>query len=86
VDEDGSGALEFDEFLNIIENSEKSEATRDITVFFKKLTKGEFDMEDISFSLFVQRERRKHMMDSIVAAKGSVEHTKGRRIKENLKK
>jgi hypothetical protein len=50
--------IEFDEFLNIIENSEKSESTRDITVFFKKLTAGEFDMEDISFSLFVQRERR----------------------------
>ena len=86
VDEDKSGMIEFDEFLNIIENSEKSAATRDITVFFKKLTAGGFDMEDISFSLFVQKGRRKHMMDSIVAAKGSEDYKKGRRIKENLQK
>jgi hypothetical protein len=78
--------IEFDEFLSIIETSEKNEATKDICVFFKKLTNHEFKMEDISFSLFVQRERRKHMMDSIVAPKGSDDFHKGKRIKENLKK
>lgn len=78
--------IEFDEFLNIIENSEKSESTRDITVFFKKLTAGEFDMEDISFSLFVQRERRQHMMNSVIAKPGTKEFQKGKRIKGNLQK
>jgi hypothetical protein len=42
-------------------------------------------MKDISFSLFVQRERRKHMMNSITAKKTTNEYAIGRRIKDNLK-
>jgi hypothetical protein len=85
VDEDKSGCIEFDEFIGIIKNSGKNKSTQDITEFFEKLTTGGFDMQDISFSLFVQRERRKHMMNSITAHKTSAEYVKGRRIKDNLK-
>ena len=53
VDADGSGVIEFDEFLGIIKNADKDQGTREITDFFKKLTSGEIGSKDISFSLFV---------------------------------
>jgi Ca2+-binding EF-hand superfamily protein len=40
VDEDGSGAIEFGEFLSIIKNSDASEKTAKINKFFKDLTLG----------------------------------------------
>ena len=38
VDEDGSGKIEFDEFLQIIKNSDANEKTAKINKFFKDLT------------------------------------------------
>ena len=53
VDEDASGQIEFGEFLSIISNSEGNEQTQAITKFFKDLTTGEYESNDISFTLFV---------------------------------
>jgi Ca2+-binding EF-hand superfamily protein len=85
VDEDGSGLIEFDEFLGIIKKADKDEGTREITSFFKKLTSGEIGSKDISFSLFVQRQRRQHLMAAVIGEKGSTQKKKGRKIMENLK-
>jgi len=52
VDEDGSGMIEFNEFLDII-NSDSNEKTQAITKFFKDLTSGKYGNQDISFALFV---------------------------------
>jgi hypothetical protein len=40
VDEDGSGMIEFTEFLGIIKNSDGSEKTAKINKFFKDMTSG----------------------------------------------
>ena len=38
VDDDGSGQIEFPEFLNIVKGNENDESTKKITAFFKDLT------------------------------------------------
>jgi len=85
VDDDGSGCIEFPEFLDILKNSGDNEATKEMTTFFKKLTTGEIGSKDISFSLFVQRSKRKHLMDAIVGTKGSPEKKKGKSILSNIR-
>ena len=40
VDEDGSGMIEFGEFLSIIKNSDSNEKTAKINNFFKDMTNG----------------------------------------------
>ena len=40
VDQDGSGKIEFPEFLSIIKNSDGSEKTAKINKFFKDMTSG----------------------------------------------
>jgi len=49
VDEDGSGMIEFNEFLTIIRNSGDNEKTKVITDFFKDLVNGKFGNQDMSF-------------------------------------
>ena len=56
VDEDGSGKIEFGEFLSIIKNSDANEKTAKINKFFKDLTNGNLvggSTEDLSFYLIV---------------------------------
>ena len=85
VDDDGSGCIEFPEFLGILKNSGDSESTKEMTTFFKKLTTGEIGSKDISFTLFVQRSKRKHLMNAIVGDKGSPEKRKGKHILGNIR-
>ncbi len=40
VDDDGSGQIEFEEFLGIIQNSEDGEASAKINKFFKDMSNG----------------------------------------------
>ena len=84
VDDDGSGEIEFPEFLRIINGSEDAGGAGEIGTFFKKLTAGEIGSKDISFSLFVQRSRRAHLMAAVTGDSGSVEKIKGRKIMKNL--
>ena len=42
VDDDGSGQIEFPEFLKIIKGDENDMATKKITIFFKDLCNGKF--------------------------------------------
>ena len=55
VDDDGSGEIEFPEFLAIINGGGEGDGggCGEIGTFFKKLTAGEIGSRDISFSLFV---------------------------------
>jgi Ca2+-binding EF-hand superfamily protein len=65
VDEDGSGMIEFNEFLSIIQDSGENEKTKLIRDFFKDLAQGNLGTKDVSFPLFVCKIRRKHLMDAI---------------------
>lgn len=53
VDQDGSGKIEFPEFLSIIKNSDGSEKTAKINKFFKDMTSGQLGKNDLSFNLLV---------------------------------
>lgn len=53
VDEDGSGMIEFPEFLSIIKNSDGSEKTAKINKFFKDMTGGQLASSDLSFNMLV---------------------------------
>jgi len=53
VDEDGSGMIEFDEFLLIIKNSDSNEKTAKIHTFFKNMSNGTLGNRDLSFNVLV---------------------------------
>lgn len=53
VDDDGSGMIEFPEFLKIIKNSDGNEKTAKINKFFKDMTSGKLTGDDLSFNLLV---------------------------------
>lgn len=54
VDDDGSGRIEFDEFLKIIHGNAKSESSKKITAFFKALANNDFskNKENQNFKYF----------------------------------
>lgn len=83
VDEDGSGMIEFNEFLTIIRNSGENDKTKVITDFFKDLVNGKFGNQDMSFPMFVCKQRRKHLLNAIYSE--DEKKKEGFRILENLK-
>ena len=56
VDEDGSGMIEFGEFLDIILNKTGDEKTSAITNFFKNLTQGKYNTGGLAFPNWVLKE------------------------------
>lgn len=68
VDEDGSGQIEFPEFLSIIKNSDGDEKMGQINKFFKDMTSGQLAGNDLSFNLLVQKLRRDYLMDAIMSS------------------
>ena len=85
VDEDGSGNIEFPEFLDIVKNKNGNEKTKVITEFFQALTNGSFSEKDIAFPNYVLELRRKHLKDAIMAEKNSPEQLKGLKIMRAVK-
>ena len=69
VDEDGSGLIEFGEFLEIIKNSEGNESTAKIKKFFKDMSNGKVGNQNLSFQVNVQNIRRKAMMAALLQDK-----------------
>ena len=53
VDEDGSGQIEFIEFLQIIQNADGNEKTAKINKFFKDMSSGMLGSKDLSFNVIV---------------------------------
>jgi hypothetical protein len=84
VDDDGSGQIEFPEFLMIIKGNDEDEKTQAITQFFKALSQGKFGQDPIMFTTFVNIMRRKYLIDAI---KGTSAQKKqdGQRIMNNIK-
>lgn len=66
MDDDGSGCIEFGEFLSIIK-SDGNEKTKAIKRFFEGLTKNEYGNINVAFSNYVMECRRKSLMDAIRA-------------------
>ena len=94
VDEDGSGQIEFPEFLQIIKggSNAKEGATDDgtgaIFQFFKDLTSGRMNIdgnENIPFSLFISSQRRRKILQSMWANDDKVKKD-GEKILGNYKK
>lgn len=56
VDEDGSGMIEFGEFLDIILNKSGDAKARVITDFFKNLTNGQYNTNGLAFPNWVLKE------------------------------
>ena len=83
VDEDGSGQIEFDEFLQIIKNSDAVSKNAKINQFFKDMTNGKLGGKDLDFSVFVNSIKRKHMLDHFLSKKKE-EKKYGERIFRNV--
>ena len=86
VDEDGSGEIEFPEFLDIVKGKGGSEKTKVITEFFQALTNGEFDTKEIAFPNYILEQRRQHLKNALMAEKGSAAQVKGKNIMNAVKK
>ena len=67
VDLDGSGQIEFDEFLQIIQKSAGDEKTAKIKTFFTELAKRDLKNEGLSFSMVVLKIRKESMMNAILS-------------------
>lgn len=83
VDEDGSGMIEFNEFLSIVKDSGENKDTKCICDFFKDLSQGKLGSCD-SFPAFVCGARRKSLLDAIFSHEKE-RKGKGNRILQNLK-
>ena len=73
VDDDGSGSIEFGEFLDIILNKSGSAKARVITDFFKNLTNGKYDTGSMSFSAWVLKSQREHLKNATMGQKEGVQ-------------
>ena len=62
VDDDGSGNIEFPEFLEIVNGASAEEG---VNVFFKEMANGKIGNKNLSFNVNVQNIRRKYMIDAI---------------------
>lgn len=78
VDFDGSGSIEFEEFLTILRGSKGNAA---IASFFKGLIEGTLikDARTLPFKLVVSAYRRKMLMDALMA-KENIKKEKGERV------
>jgi Ca2+-binding EF-hand superfamily protein len=65
VDEDGSGSIEFNEFLSILKNTEGGEQVKAIKKFFEGLAKGQYGDMNIAFSNYVLERRRRSLIDAL---------------------
>ena len=69
VDADGSGQIEFDEFLMILHITENNPKTGGINKFFKDLTgsgQASFGSKDLSFFQIVNTIKRTYMLDGLL--------------------
>ena len=86
VDDDGSGRIEFGEFLRIIHNKSKlkTQGNNKITSFFKQLANdklgGNSDLKHFSFKTIMHIMRRKNLLKAFLAEKDSEEQKEGKKV------
>ena len=74
VDDDGSGRIEFSEFLRIIHNKSKlkTQGNKKITTFFKQLANdklgGDSDLKHFSFKTIMDIIRRKNLLKAFLSS------------------
>ena len=86
VDEDGSGQIEFGEFLDIIVNKSGDVKTRVITDFFKNLTNGKYNTGGLAFPNWVLSQQRSHIKNAIKLSSNDDRQIKGVRIMQAISK
>ena len=85
VDDDGSGRIEFGEFLRIIHNKSKikSQGNKKITTFFKQLANdklgGDSDLKHFSFKTIMDIMRRKNLLKAFLS-KNPEEKKEGEKV------
>ena len=84
VDEDGSGQIEFGEFLGILKN-QSDERTAKINKFFKDIAGGPLGKKYLPFNILVQNMHREYMMNAIMSMDPEKREF-GERILKNSKK
>jgi hypothetical protein len=83
VDDDGSGCIEFNEFLAIIKSNDAGEQTKAIKKFFGNLAKGTFGDMNVAFSNYVLEQRRKSLINAIKSSEPE-QRAHGRKILKNF--
>ena len=85
VDDDGSGLIEFGEFLRIIHNKSKlkTQGNKKITTFFKQLANdklgGDSDLKHFSFKTIMDIMRRKNLLKAFLS-KNPEEKKEGEKV------
>lgn len=85
VDEDGSGMIEFSEFLGIVLNKNGDANASIITNFFKDLTNGRYKTGVLAFPNWVLREQRTHLKNAVTLEGHDARRHKGMRIMNAIK-
>ena len=85
IDKDGSGQIEFDEFLLLLKNTSTSENTAKIKQFFVDLANGNMLTDGVSFNTIVQQIRRAYMMDAVIG-QDPFRVEQGKRIMKNVQR
>lgn len=86
VDVDGSGMIEFEEFLAIILNKNGDANASVITNFFKDLTNGRYKTGVLAFPNWVLREQRTHLKNAVTLEGTNPRRHKGMSIMNAIKK
>ena len=83
VDDDGSGEIEFKEFLRIVKGDENDPASNRLMGFFKDMFTGKFGDKQVSFPVLVQQIQREAMMNAVSTGDTS-ERDYGKKIMKNI--
>lgn len=71
VDADGSGQVEFEEFLTIIKDQDGDDKDADqMTKFFKDLVNGKIGKQGISVQVVINQLKRQKLLDAILCTDG----------------
>ncbi|OMJ92556.1 hypothetical protein SteCoe_4693 [Stentor coeruleus] len=81
VDNDSSGIIEFEEFLNVLKNAKDIQGENTLIKFFKDLTDGKIfsNFEELPFQLLLSGRRRELMLQSYLG-KNNTSKEKGSKV------
>jgi len=84
VDDDLSGQIEFNEFLNILKSRDGDEGSMAIKTFFEELTNKKYG-GNIAFPNLVLKLRRQSLLNAIRADTDPEQKKRGNRIMKNVR-